>query len=148
MNLIYDEIVHWRKNIFLLPSGSSGKCFVKEMTRLINFWNNDVCHFKDVALKLLMIMPALLLQKPKYKSKTKQHAECLTRRMMKWENGEFDELLRECKVIQSKIPSSSDKQQTSDHIAKSFAKLNSLQRMLVVTYWMFKLGYCLRFRRN
>ena len=100
------------------------------MTRLINFWNNDVCHFKDVALKLLMIMPALLLQKPKYKSKTKQHAECLTRRMMKWENGEFDELLRECKVIQSKIPSSSDKQQTSDHIAKSFAKLNSLQRML------------------
>ena len=43
--------------------------------------------------------------------------------MTKWENGEFDELLRECKVIQSKIPSSSNKQQTSDHIAKSFANL-------------------------
>ena len=31
----YEKIVHWRNNLFLLPSGKAGKEFIDEMTRLI-----------------------------------------------------------------------------------------------------------------
>ena len=32
---IYDEITHWRKNIFMLPRGKAGTDFIQEMTNLI-----------------------------------------------------------------------------------------------------------------
>ena len=32
----YNECVHWRRNAFLVPSGSVGKQFVKELTRLFD----------------------------------------------------------------------------------------------------------------
>lgn len=38
---ICEEIVFWRKNIFILPSGASGKAFIKEITRLV-----DACDYK------------------------------------------------------------------------------------------------------
>ena len=31
---IYDEIVHWKQNLFQVPSGSFGKAFVMELARL------------------------------------------------------------------------------------------------------------------
>ena len=31
----YDDIVHWKRNIFLLPSGAAGKSFIQEITRLL-----------------------------------------------------------------------------------------------------------------
>ena len=39
INYAYDEIVFWRKNVFMLPSGAAGKAFVKEIDRLISAWN-------------------------------------------------------------------------------------------------------------
>ena len=35
---VYEKIVFWRKNLFLLPSGKAGKEFISEMTRLLNSW--------------------------------------------------------------------------------------------------------------
>ena len=35
---VYNTVVHWRKSLFLLPSSSTGKPFIEEMTRLINSW--------------------------------------------------------------------------------------------------------------
>ena len=32
----YEEIVLWRKNIFMLPTGNAGKKYIKEVTRLLN----------------------------------------------------------------------------------------------------------------
>ena len=64
VNATYDEIVHWRKNIFLLPSGKAGKQFIRETTRLLDIWTKESVLCK-IALKAVMIMPALLLQKPK-----------------------------------------------------------------------------------
>ena len=32
----YEKIVFWCKNLFMLPKGSSGKDYIKEITRLIN----------------------------------------------------------------------------------------------------------------
>ena len=35
-NSAYEEIIKWRKNLFLVPSGASGKTFISECTRLDN----------------------------------------------------------------------------------------------------------------
>ena len=34
LNEIYEETVHWRKNLFKVPSGKQGKSFVAELARL------------------------------------------------------------------------------------------------------------------
>ena len=49
-------------------------------------------------------MPALLLQKPTFKSTAKEHSQCLSRRLAQWELGKFDELLREASTIEAKLP--------------------------------------------
>ena len=78
----YEEIVFWCRNLFMLPSGAAGKKFVNEITRLLDIWNSNAMPMKEIALKGIMIMPALLLQKPSFKSKTKEHCQCLERRMV------------------------------------------------------------------
>ena len=35
---IYENIVYWKRNIFRLPTGKSGRCFIDETTRLIDVW--------------------------------------------------------------------------------------------------------------
>ena len=37
----YEKIVFFRKNLFLLPSGSAEKAYINEVTRLVNAWNNN-----------------------------------------------------------------------------------------------------------
>ena len=81
IDVIYEKIAFWRRNLFKLPSGAAGKKFISETTKWIEFWNQDVNEYKDIALKVLMVMPALLLQKPSFKSTAKQHSQCLSRRL-------------------------------------------------------------------
>ena len=64
LNATYEEIVLWRKNVFKLPTGGAGKKLIAETTSLINMWNSESMEMKDVALKAVMVMPVLLLQKP------------------------------------------------------------------------------------
>ena len=63
MNTIYEKVVFWKKNLFKLPSGAAGKSFIKECTRLIKAWTSKSA-LRAIALKCIMIMPHLLLQKP------------------------------------------------------------------------------------
>ena len=62
-------------------------------------WQQD-SPLKDIALKAIMVMPSLLLQKPYQKSKSKDNLSALERRMELWEWGELMELLKEAKTIQ------------------------------------------------
>ena len=88
INACYEEIVKFRKNIFLLPSsGKAGKHFVSEMTRLVEHWNNKSDGLSEISVKALMCMPALLLQKPHYQSTAKEHADTLARRLVLWKDG-------------------------------------------------------------
>ena len=68
-----------------------------------------------------MSMPYLLLQKPCYKSSTKQNAECLKRRIALWTRGDFDPLLREARTIQSMLNKSQTMSNTESK-TKRFAK--------------------------
>ena len=95
----YEQVVHMRKNLFMPPTGNVTKQFINEMTRLINEWNHDT-PLGDISLKALMIMPALLLQKPSATSKSRDHTEALKRRMGKWKDGDIQYLLAETHAIQ------------------------------------------------
>ena len=77
---VYNTVVHWKKSLFLLPSGSTGKGFIEEMARLINsltFRSEQ----DTIAMKALMVLPTLLLQKISSTSKSKDNVETLKRRL-------------------------------------------------------------------
>ena len=99
----YNEAVHWKRNLFMVPSGKAGKQFVKELARLFQAFA-DQTPLERIALKAAMLMPMLLLQKPHATSKAKEHLQCLDRRLNHWFAGEIEILLKEAKVIQRHIP--------------------------------------------
>ena len=119
---MYNEIVLWRRNVFLVPSGANGKRFVSETTKWLQRWVDDSESYKDIALTVVMVMPALLLQKPSYKSTAKQHSLCLERRFRLWDEGDFDALMRESRTIQKALKTYPNKQRDAQ-FSKTFAKL-------------------------
>ena len=101
-NQIYEEIANFKKNLFKLPLGRAGKDMILELA----FWMrqlNKNTKLNGIALKMVMILPALILQKPSAKSKAKHHTDALTRRLKLWHEGKLSELIREAKHIQSKF---------------------------------------------
>jgi hypothetical protein len=76
INEAYEEIVCWKRNIFLLPSGKVGKAFIKELARLYQAYA-DESPLECIALKACPVMQSVLLQKPHAKSKSKEHVVCL-----------------------------------------------------------------------
>ena len=102
LSQVYETVVFWRKNLFLLPSGKAGRKFVGEVSRLMGEWLLD-SPLKDIAFKAIMVMPSLLLQKPSQKSKSKDHLRALERRLVLWEPEEVMELLKESDAIQKNL---------------------------------------------
>ena len=98
----YNEVVHWRRNIFNVPSGKAGKSFVRELVRLFKAYNEGST-LESIALTAAMTMPSLLLQKLHRASKAKEHALCLERRLKLWTEGELDRLLQEGRTIQQRL---------------------------------------------
>ena len=130
----YEKIVYWRKNIFMLPKGSTAKDYIKETTRLINECIAE-SPIKECAMYAVHVMPALLLQKPAKNSKSKHHVEALNRRLKLWQNGEFDRLLREADALQKKLPKVERKKNINvisrkfrEHVSKG--NLNSAIKLL------------------
>ena len=118
----YEEIVFWRRNLFLLPTGAAGKKYVVELTKWIEYWNNESEFYRDITMKVVMVMSPLLLQKPSYRSTSKEHSQCLARRMMLWKVGDFDSIMCEARTIQEMLQTNV-KQHTQEHSVKTFAKL-------------------------
>ena len=121
---IYEEAVHWKRNIFSVPSGPAGKKFVLEMARLFQAFA-DKSALERIALKAAMVMPLLVLQKPNPKSKARDHIACLSRRLDDWDNGRFDALVKEGRAIQDylKIHSRADDRFKEERLSHTFAKL-------------------------
>ena len=67
-------------------------------------------------------MPHLLLQKPSFKAKPKEHSISLSRRMSLWQAGEFDKLVREARYIQE-CYGSRRRSRTPEQVSKIFSKL-------------------------
>ena len=59
-----------------------------------------------IALKVAIVLLALCLQKPGPKSKSKDHQDCLAKRLVLWKKGEVDTILREGRMIQRRLGNS------------------------------------------
>ena len=64
--------MHWKRNLFKVPSGKTGKMFTNKLAHLFQAYA-DQSVIESIALTAAMVMPALLLQKPHNKSNTKEH---------------------------------------------------------------------------
>jgi len=121
VNNTYEKIVFWKKNLFLLPSGSAGKAYIEEITKLMNAWSDD-SYLADIAFKAIHIMPALLLQKPSKDSKSKDHTKALTQRLELWKKGDIEELIFEGATIQNRLKNVNTLK-TIAAVSKKFATL-------------------------
>ena len=119
----YSEITRWKRNLFKIPSGKTGKFFTNELTRLLRAYA-DKSSLERIALKAAMVMPALLLQKPNAKSKAKDHVSLLERRLQLWVKGNLEELLFESRTIQHKLKKAIGTQKgKTKQLSSIFAKM-------------------------
>ena len=119
-------MVHWRPNLFKVPSGACGKRFVTELTIVFFSAFAVESDLESIALKAATTIPQLMLQKPHAKSKTHDHTSCLQRRLVLWEKGDIINLLREGRALQkSFINTQLPRKGTADDAAtaRRFSKL-------------------------
>ena len=116
----YNEVVHWRRNLFMVPSGKVGKRFVSLLATLWQAYA-EASALESVAFKAAMVMQALLLQKPSLGSKAKDHVACLERRLKAWDLGLVDDLVREGRVLQAHLQRVRSATQAS--LSTSFSRL-------------------------
>ena len=64
----------------------------------------DASSLKCIALKACSVMQSLLLEKHFSKSKTKDHVNCLDRRLKQWKNGDVKVLVNEDMQMQHLPP--------------------------------------------
>ena len=89
---------------------------------------------EPVALKMAMLVFPLLLQKPSKKSKTKDHVRCLKERLLLWQAGNLEDLLRKGRVIQKKLLSSL--QTESNNNDKMFCRLMLHGKVSAALRWI------------
>ena len=116
---IYNEIVKWKKNIFKLPRGKAGRDFISELTRLINLFNYNTA-WKNHALSLVHIYVPMMLQKPSKRSKARDNAKYLSKRLNLWHGGKLNQIMQELREIQKRIKIKVDK--NIDEKKKAFCR--------------------------
>ena len=121
VELIYEKVVYWKKNLFLLPTGKSGNMYIDENVKLLNSLVEGTA-LHNIAFKAIMIMPNLLLQKPSKNSKAKDHLTASQRRMQSWLKGDLTKLLHEGETIQKNLT----QQLTKGDIGKILKKFVAL----------------------
>ena len=126
----YAEAIHWRRNLFSVPSEKAGTAFVLAQGNLLRAYGEGTA-MESIVLHAAMLVPIHLLQKPHARSKTKHHMKCLERRLGHWNAGNIDALMEECPTIQSQFRWSSVHQRTSDeqHMTKEFSKFMSQSKV-------------------
>ena len=129
----HSEIVKWKPNLFLTPSGSVGKDFIDELTRLASLFANKT-DSESFALTALVVSIPLLLQKPGKNSKTKEHVKHLQRRLALWKEGEISALVREGKAIQSRMVKLN--KAPENHVHKIFCSLMMKGKVSSAIKWL------------
>ena len=99
----YNELMHWKRNLFDPRKGTPGKNFISELTKLINRWSSKSPN-RDICIKALMVMPSLILQRISNKCKTSKIKSHVDRRLNLWKNKDVEGLLNETRTIQKRLP--------------------------------------------
>ena len=118
----YSEVVHWKRNSFVVPYGNTGKKFVYELSTLYRAYAEGSA-LESIALKAITVVSILLLQKPHGKSKTKDYSACLERRLQSWSNGDLTNLLLEGRTLQNHLPKSGPSANSNAKLARTFSNL-------------------------
>lgn len=121
VNGLYDEIAHFRRIIFNVPSGRASKNLIEEQTFCIKQFNSN-SDLNSIALKAFNVLPTLILKSPTATSKSKEHSAAIERRLNLWRQVDLDLLLKEVRFIQEKFVNSKKARSLKD-IFKRFAKL-------------------------
>ena len=123
INEVYDEIIHWRHNLFLAPHGNVGNSFVQELARLFRAFAEG-SSLECVCMKAVTVLQILTLQKPSRTSKTRDHINHLRRRMNMWRDGNLIDILHEGRCIQNHLCNPRKFRDKASQ-AKTFQKLMS-----------------------
>ena len=110
------------KHLPIVPTGKAGTNFVKELTKLYQAFA-DASSLERIALKACTVLQCLVLQKPHARSKTKEHATHLERRLSLWQNGDITTLLHEGKCIQRHLPPPTNQAENLEITARIFSNL-------------------------
>ena len=94
VEVIYNEAMFWKQNLFEPPKCQATKDLIKLMVDLINDYVANAPH-SSLAMTMLMIIPQLLLQKQHEHSTRAEDIKCLERRIQLWKEGELDQLRKE-----------------------------------------------------
>jgi len=78
---------------------------------------------ESVSLQAAMLMPILLLQKPSVTSKSRDHSEALTRRLIAWKDGDINDLVLEGRAIQRRLQEKKRTTKKQEQTARVFAQL-------------------------
>ena len=100
---IYNKIVYFKHhNMFTPLQDTTTEMMTREMTRIIEEYNSNTSG-KRMAMKLLMIIPKLLLQKDHMRAKRNENDKAFRRRMEAWHKGDYLELMEEAEPIQKRL---------------------------------------------
>lgn len=122
LSFAYQEVVHWRRNLFRAPQGKGGKLFVSELARLYRAYAEESA-LEPIALRAVTVLSVLALQKPSHKAKSKELNACLERRMAVWEKGDITALLEEGRCLQQRLPKGVARQRGDQSLARAFSNL-------------------------
>ena len=117
---VYNDIIHWKCNNFLVPSGATGKLFIQDITRLLQAFA-DGSAMECIAMKASFVMQ-ILLQKPSQKTKSGDHVTHLKKRLDLLKQGDIPLRIQEGRCIQRYLlsrPRPSD----DDAIARNSGKM-------------------------
>ena len=85
----YNEAIHWRHNLFRVPSGSARNSFVSELSCQFQAFGEESSQ-ESIALTAAMLFPILMLQNPKFLHlNSKAASSHLSRRLVLWREGSF-----------------------------------------------------------
>ena len=101
IELAYQEVVYWRKNLFYVPYSAACQQFVSELSQLFQSYAHKSA-IEPIAIKAAMVMPHLLLQKPHRNSKAKDHTSCWSCCLSEWKGGNIENLLTEAKSLRAR----------------------------------------------
>src|SRR4051812_24832373 len=121
VNQAFETIAKWRKNVFRLPSGSTGKHFTQAKAQMYAEYG-ERSPMECIALKAAAIMTPLLLQQPAAKPAYRDNVKHLARRLEQWKAGNIRELLKEGCTIQNQLENST-KSPSDTALSKRFATL-------------------------
>ena len=107
----YKEVVHWRRNYFMIPSGKAGKDFVTELTRLLRA-------FADGST-----LECVTLKTTSKNSKSGDHTVLLEHRLIEWRKGNINALLYEGRTLQSRLPKHGQRTKSKEQLAHMFSQM-------------------------